>query len=452
MQYEIKYINNKMVFPEYHCDCGYAHEHPEVDIYIGSGILKDCAQYVAAGNLGNNAVLVADNITYEIAGRFVEDQLLAGGFKITLCLLEREDELEPDETALGEVLLSMDKDTEFFISVGSGSITDTTRYVAFNTGRPFVSIGTAPSMDGYTSVVAPLLFNGLKVNKKADCPRVIICDTDIMRKAPAAMFISGTGDVLGKYIAKADWVLGSLIKDEVYCPVCGDMVMQAVQKCVDNIEEIRNRSEEGTRILTEALILAGVTIMIIGNTRAVASVEHNMAHYWEMMKLAAGEKAPSHGTAVGVGTIYSLKFFQQLLAVDPAGIDKRKLRAEAQSRQDRESDMIGFYGSKIAGTIMKENPEDFLDWTGQEKRVDAIISNWSQITDEIRKLPSLDKMLDIYRQLGAPVSASDIGVDAELLKKTLICSKDYRSRYNVCKTLAEIGLLDEAADRIRRAH
>ena len=451
MQYEIKYINNKMVFPEFHCNCGYSHDRPDIDIYIGSGILKDCAQYVADGKLGNNAVLVADNITYEVAGRFVEEQLMARGFRITLCLLEREDELEPDETALGEVLLSMDKDTEFFISVGSGSITDTTRYVAFNTGRPFVSIGTAPSMDGYTSVVAPLLFNGMKVNKKADCPRVIICDTDIMRKAPVSMFLSGTGDVLGKYIAKADWVLGSFVKNELYCPVCGDMVMQAVQKCVDNAEEIRNRSEEGTKILIEALILAGVTIMIIGNTRAVASVEHNMAHYWEMMKLAAGEKAPSHGTAVGVGTIYSLKFFQQLLSADPACIDKRKIRAAAQSGPDREKHMVDCYGPKIAKAIMKENPEDFLDWSEHEKRIDAIVSNWGQIMDEIRELPSLDKMVDIYRKLGAPVSASDIGVDAELLKKTLKCSKDYRSRYNVCKTLDEIGLLDEAVSKICEA-
>jgi glycerol-1-phosphate dehydrogenase [NAD(P)+] len=198
---------------------------------------------------------------------------------LSVCLLEREDELKPDETALGEVLLSMDKDTEFFISVGSGSVTDITRYVAFNTGRPFVSIGTAPSMDGYTSVVAPLLFNGTKVNKPASYPPVIICDLEIMKSAPLAMFISGVGDVLGKYIARADWRLGNIVNNESYCPMCADFVIEAVQKCIDNIDEIKNRSEKGTRVLIEALIMAGVTIMIIGNTRATVRLVRSGATY-----------------------------------------------------------------------------------------------------------------------------------------------------------------------------
>ena len=53
--------------------------------------------------------------------------------------------------------------------------------------------------------------------------------------------------------------------------------------------------DEGIRILIEALLLAGMTIMIIGNTRAVASVEHNIAHYWEMMQLMHHKKPPQHG-------------------------------------------------------------------------------------------------------------------------------------------------------------
>ena len=105
----------------------------------------------------------------------------------------------------------MEQDIEFFISVGSGSITDLTRFVAFHTGRPFVAVGTAASMDGYTSVISALLFNGLKVNKPGACPKIIKCDIDIMKDAPLPMFISGVGDVLGKYIAKADWILGNII-------------------------------------------------------------------------------------------------------------------------------------------------------------------------------------------------------------------------------------------------
>lgn len=448
MSVEIKYEKNKMTFSNIECDCGLKHNLPDIDIYIGSNILGNTAEYLKSRNLGKKAVLVVDNITYEIAGRRVEKLMVESGFKVTLCLLKREGELEPDQTALGEVLLSMDKDTDFLIGVGSGSITDTTRYVATNTGRPFAIVGTAASMDGYTSVVAPLLFNGLKVNKPATYPKVIICDTDIIRKAPLKMFISGVGDVLGKYIAKADWILGNIINGEAYCPACAEIVMQAVDKCVVNIDGIKNRTEEGTKSLIEALILSGVTILIVDNTRAVASLEHNMGHYWEMMKLAAKEEAPSHGTAVGVGTIYSLKFFDLFLKYDISNINKEEIKRRVVSKEEREKFMLESYGKNIGSAIMRENPEDFLSWQEQERRIDALVNNFQMIKKELEFLPTAEEMLEVMKKLGAPVEASEIGVGEELLKVTLKCAKDYRSRYNVCKTLDEIGVLDEFINKI----
>jgi glycerol-1-phosphate dehydrogenase [NAD(P)+] len=47
------------------------------------------------------------------------------------------------------------------------------------------------------------------------------------------MIVSGVGDVLGKYIAKADWQLGQIINGEPCCPVCVEMVTNAVNALVD---------------------------------------------------------------------------------------------------------------------------------------------------------------------------------------------------------------------------
>ena len=94
-------------------------------------------------------------------------------------------------------------------------------------------------------------------------------------------------------------MIGSIINGETYCDVCGQIVTDAVEKLLANIPAIRARTEEGIRILIEALLLSGVTIMIVGHTRAVASVEHNIAHYWEMMQLLHGHHPPAHGASVG---------------------------------------------------------------------------------------------------------------------------------------------------------
>ena len=70
------------------------------------------------------------------------------------------------------------------------------------------------------------------------------------------MVASGVGDVLGKYIAKADWIVGNIVNDEPYCPTCGQIVTDAVNQLVENAEEIRSKSDKGIRILIEALLLA----------------------------------------------------------------------------------------------------------------------------------------------------------------------------------------------------
>lgn len=448
MSIKVTYEKGKMIIPELSCDCGFSHQIPDIDVYIGNGILTECAKYIRARGLGKKTVLIADKITYQVAGRTVEQVLEESGFDVTLCLLEREEELKPDESAMGEALLSMDEDTDFFLAVGSGTITDITRYVAFNTGRPFVSVGTAASMDGYTSVVAPLLFNGQKINKPAGCPELIICDIDIMKTAPLPMFISGVGDVLGKYIAKADWLLGNIINDETYCPLCADIITQAVDNCIANIDQIRNRTPEGTRVLIEALILAGVTILIVGNTRPVASIEHNMGHYWEMQLLKRNVETPSHGTAVGVGTVYSLHFFDAFLNLDTGSIDKDRIKNNRLTREERIAMMKKGYGDRIGQIIMKENPEDFLDWDEQNRRIDAVITNMDAIRKAVSFLPSADEMIGIMNKLGAPTKASKIGVDKELLRDTLLYAKDYRSRYNVFKTLDELGLLNEIIEKV----
>lgn len=426
------------------------HEKPDMDIYIGTNIIDNCVNYINARNFGKNAVLVADNITYRIAGKKVESLLKSSGYNISLCLLEREGELEPDESAIGEILYAMEKGTNFLIAVGSGSINDLTRYVAVNTKLPFVSVGTAPSMDGYTSVVAPLLNRGLKINKPATYPKVLICDLEIMRNAPYPMLISGFGDVLGKYIAIADWRVGKIINGEAYCPVAVDIVNQAVQKCIDNIDGIKAQTEAGVQSLIEALILAGLTILIIGNTRPVASVEHNMAHYWEMMKLLRKEHAPSHGTAVGVATGYAVKFYEEFLKLNPANLNKAEIKGKRLSREAREKFICEKYGPKFGTSIIKENPDDFLTWEEQERRIDAFIQNFDLIKKEVALVPSWSEVKEIFQRLGSPITAADIGIDASLLEDTLLCAKDYRNRYTIFKTADEIGVLDEIAAKVLR--
>jgi glycerol-1-phosphate dehydrogenase [NAD(P)+] len=435
--------NNRLTIAGLECECGLTHHRPTQDIYVGRDLLDRVPQYVRARGLGMHCVLVADSNTYPLAGERVEKALVEAGITVVRCVIRREEPMDPDERACGEVLLSIQPDTEFLVAVGSGSITDTTRVNATRCRLPFVSIGTAPSMDGYTSVVAPLLLRGVKIHRMGYCPEIIVCDTDLLRTAPLPMVCSGVGDVLGKYIAKADWMLGSVINGETYCDLCGDIVTSAVEKLLDNVDEIRSRYEKGIRILIEALLLSGVTIMIVGHTRAVASVEHNIAHYWEMMQLLYGNPQPAHGASVGVATLLVWPLFTRFATEDLSKLDLAAVREKRLTREQREHWLLTAFEQEAGQTIIRDNPEDFLTWEEQERRVCTAQARQAEIRRLLSLLPPYEKILAAMKALGAPTTAAEVGVDTELLNISMHCAKDYRSRYTLFKLIDECGLEGE---------
>lgn len=444
MAYNISYDESgKLLVTGIECACPGPHTLPRQDIYVGSGLVPNIPGYIRARGLGTHCVLVADNNTYEVAGRRVSETLRGAGFDVIECVIVRDGHMEPDECAVGEVLLSIQPETEFLVAVGSGSITDTTRVNAARTGLPFVSVGTAPSMDGYTSVVAPLTFKGLKIHRNGPCPEIIVCDTEILRTAPLDMVRAGVGDVLGKFIAKCDWMIGNIINDEPYCFVCGEIVTDAINKLLGNIDEILARTEKGMRVLIEALLLAGVTIMIVGHTRAVASVEHNIAHYWEMQQMLRGKPAPSHGASVGVATLLVWPIFERFATEDISNLDIDAIRSHRIGHDERVKWMIHAYGEANARAIMDDNPGDFLSWDEQLRRIRRAQERISDIRQAIALLPPYQQILDAMTRLGAPLTPAECGIDDELLNMSMHCAKDYRTRYTLFKLIDECGLTDK---------
>ncbi|MFW6256664.1 MAG: sn-glycerol-1-phosphate dehydrogenase [Bacillota bacterium] len=442
MSFDIKYQKNKLVLEELECECGLKHRQPDMDIYIGPGILANSVEYIEEAITGERVLVITDNVVNDYAQEFIEI-IENEGYDVKICLLERKEELVPDQRALGEILLVLEPDIDFLCAVGSGSLNDLTRYIAFNTDRPFVSVGTAPSMDGYTSVIAPLIYNELKVNKPAQNPEVLICDLDIMKKAPYEMLISGFGDVIGKYISLADWKLGKIVNGEQYCPAAAEITMQAVNKCVDNVEGIIERTEKGIRSLIEALILAGLTILIIDNTRAVSSIEHGMGHYLEMMKLLRGEKPARHGITVGVMTGYAVRIYEDFLNLDLEKVALEEIKSQRKTRAEWEQQIRDKYGARLGPSILEKNSAGHLSWTEQKRRIETVCKNFAQIKQEVDFLPSLKELISLYRKLEFPLSAKEINIDDQLMKDALLYGKDYRERYTVFKTMDELGVLEK---------
>ena len=62
-----------------------------------------------------------------------------------------------------QVLLALDRTPRTFLAVGSGTITDITRFVSHRIAAEFISLPTAASVDGFTSIGAPMVIDGAKI-------------------------------------------------------------------------------------------------------------------------------------------------------------------------------------------------------------------------------------------------------------------------------------------------
>lgn len=318
---------------EYSCACGKSHKVDIQAIRVGSGVIQELPGILR--DLGASHIfLVADNYTYEAAGRQVEQLLDQAGLPYHKRVFQTETPLVPNEYALGSVLAAMTSQDDMLLAVGSGTLNDVTKYVSARTGVPYVIAATAPSMDGYASTVAPTILDGFKTTLPAVYPAAIVADVDILKDAPMPMLTAGFGDIIGKFTSLADWRLSHQLNGEYYCPEVAGVIEAAVETCAANAQALAQREPQAIQAVTEALILSGLAMGMVGVSRPASGAEHQMAHYWEMDALRRGEEHPLHGNAVGVGTVLAASLYEMAAEYLPQGFaapDKGQILACLQA-------------------------------------------------------------------------------------------------------------------------
>lgn len=303
---------------EYSCACGKSHKVDIQAIRVGSGVIQELPGILR--DLGASHIfLVTDNYTYEAAGRQVEQLLDQAGLPYHKRVFQTETPLVPNEYALGSVLAAMTSQDDMLLAVGSGTLNDVTKYVSARTGVPYVIAATAPSMDGYASTVAPTILDGFKTTLPAVYPAAIVADVDILKDAPMPMLTAGFGDIIGKFTSLADWRLSHQLNGEYYCPEVAGVIEAAVETCAANAQALAQREPQAIQAVTEALILSGLAMGMVGVSRPASGAEHQMAHYWEMDALRRGEEHPLHGNAVGVGTVLAASLYEMAAEYLPQG-------------------------------------------------------------------------------------------------------------------------------------
>jgi len=302
------------------CTCSQGkHPAPIKVIEVSQGAIEKVADILKNYK---RIFMVADKNTYEVAGKRVEEQLRAVGMLSHICIIDSPE--LPTNANVGKVLIEAGIDDEIYdintfstnpdyiLAVGSGSINDICRMVSYRIGVEYGVVGTAPSMDGYASVVAPLIIGDKKIVYTCSIARHIIIDLNICANAPYELLLAGIGDMIGKYVAILDWELSKKMTGEYYCEKVANMVLDATAQCVELAPALEDRNIETVRKVNDGLILSGLGIAYTGSSRPASGTEHMIGQTWEIMDLEKRKTPNLHGIEVGEATFVAMVMYKKL--------------------------------------------------------------------------------------------------------------------------------------------
>ncbi|WP_063795748.1 sn-glycerol-1-phosphate dehydrogenase [Paenibacillus sp. Soil750] len=422
---------NEWLGKRFTCACGQKHEIPIRRIVIERDALATVVDYVREAGY-EEITLVADANTYAVAGNKLRSLLEDGQVKVGTCVIRENGmgEVAADEEAIVQLMLDTSLTSKVLIAVGSGTLHDIVRFVSHRTNRPFLSVPTAPSVDGFASVGAPLIVRGFKTTIPCSAPEAIFADLGLLAAAPQAMIAAGVGDMLGKHTSLADWSLGRVLLDEHYCELSARLTLEAVELCTAHLEEIAQRTELGMRRLMEGLILSGLSMLLVGHSRPASGAEHHLSHYWEMVLLQQRRRALLHGAKVGVATVLMAQRYQVLLALTADEAAARLAHGQAPSAQTDAERIRAAYGA-MAEAIIAENASAMGG--GAAALQARIAMHWGDVLSIARAVPPPEQLAAWLAAVQGPVAPDQLGVEPALVEASLKDALFVRNRFTILR-------------------
>ena len=399
------------------CACGREHTMETRAAVIEPGCLFEFEKYMAQfGVTGKRCALYGENSYAATADRHPRAEQ-----KIVLDPTG----LHANEISTAEVLAKLEGDVEVIVAVGSGTIHDIARFCAHERGIRFVSCPTGASVDGFCSTVAAMTWYGFKKTLPAVAPEIVLADTEIIKNAPMELVRSGVGDIMAKYTALADWKMAHVLTNELLCEKIYSIMQDAADTVMQSVPGIARSEESAYADVTYALIMSGIAMQMMGNSRPASGAEHHISHMIEMEPEAFPVKFPAmHGEKTGVGSLIAVREYKRLAKIEditPYITDYAPIPEEHFRK---------FFGERLADSLIKENENDCLAKVSREN----LSASWGELRHIIDELPTEEYLYGLLEMLDAKRDLASIGVEESELPVLLKNSPLVRNRLTLMRT------------------
>ncbi len=429
-----------MLGRRWQCACGQEHYIPTRELIVRPGALDALPAALERHGLRGRLLLLADPTTYDVAGRRAEGLLRAAGHIVDALILHAEHgDLKATDAIADQPLAALRGDTAALLAVGAGTINDLTKYAAHRVGRPYVTVPTAASMNGFTSHIVALVVRGVKRTLPAAPPLLAVADTEIIRAAPAALTRAGFADILAKPVATADWMLDHLLHGAPYCEEPYRLLERLEPRYLGRPEGLAAGDPDAVAALTEALLWSGVSMTIAGSSSPASGGEHLLSHLLDMQALLGDAPANLHGAQVGLGTLFSAALYEMLLALDaprpPAWQPLEAYAADLQTFGPLESEVRAEFARKL------------LPAESYARHALALTRRWDEVKAAARPfLRPAAALRDLLRRAGAPTRPEDLGLGPAHFRAIAARARYIRARYTVLDLAADAGVLPARLD------
>jgi len=222
--------------------------------------------------------------------------------------------------------------------------------------------------------------------------------------------------------------------------------MNAVQKCIANVDGLVRRDQQAVKGLMEGLVLSGIAMQMMGNSRPASGAEHHISHYWEMQHFMKGQTSPFHGIKVGVATPLIISMYRKLFSMN-----KDELHIVERNAADRErwkAEIRRCYGP-LADEVIMENEAGFLPSEKTREALNRLKEQWDKVKEETDFfLSAAGDIRKLMMKMEAPSSPEDLGIPPAMLYDALCHAMEVRSRYTILRLADRVGLLDQFAEEI----
>lgn len=402
----------------------------EMLVYMGDQAVEEFIKYCSSHQY-KKFLLIGDHNTYRVIGERVEKAIAGQGKEVSLILFNPEG-LHADSESLAHVLANYDGNPSVFVAVGSGTLTDITRFTSHRSQNPFISFPTAASVDAYASENASVTIGGLKGSVYCQSPEAIFTHIPTICEAPRFLTASGFGDLMGKYTSSADWrftnlIWGSEFDEDIYARTLG-----AGKKTRENADGIARQHPDAMEAMMEAHFETGLCMAEFGRSDPASGGEHHIAHIWEMMFQWEEKEGLFHGSAVGVAALMEAGWFDKLreLSIKEA---EQLLETVPVPPVDVQKSRIRSTLPEIAGELIESEPFyiQMADPEVHKKIRLNILDRWDEIQEAASQVPPQHELRLLLKQVGGAVSGEDLGLTEKQVRDGMEFGHYLRERFSM---------------------